>query len=57
MFTLFILSVVVISLVATNNTVVEDVGEVEVCTEISQGSLQRNAIVTITTMPGSAQGT
>lgn len=47
---------VAINLAAANYTVVENEGEVEVCVVVSEGSLQRNAIVTFSTTPGSAEG-
>lgn len=41
---------------ATNYTVVENEGPVEVCVEVSEGILERNAIIVFSTTPGSAQG-
>lgn len=37
-------------------TVVENEGDVEVCVEITDGSLQRDVIVTLETRDGSAEG-
>jgi hypothetical protein len=48
--------VIEISLVATEYTASEDEGEVEVCSEISDGSLERTVIVDFSTVPQTAQG-
>ena len=45
-----------IGLAAPDYTVLESDGEVEVCVELTEGSLQREAIISLTTADGSALG-
>ena len=47
---------ITVGFTAPDYTVLESDGQVEVCVELSQGSLEREAIVTLSTADGSALG-
>lgn len=47
---------VTIGIVSSNYTVLESDGEVEVCVQLSLGSLEREAIVSLSTADSSAVG-